>query len=126
MANPVLLVRREVGWGNHPRRACLVWCPGCDNLHRMTVANEDGTHPVGEVWGWDGNETEPTFDPSILVRATRGDTGEDYMRCHSYLRAGRWDFLGDSLHQLAGQSGVAMVPVPDWLVAEGRTEAGAQ
>lgn len=34
--------------------------------------------------------------------------------CHSFLRAGRWQFLGDSAHALAGQT-VDMVPLPDWL-----------
>lgn len=31
--------------------------------------------------------------------------------CHSFLRVGRWEFLGDSAHQLAGQT-VEMVPLP--------------
>lgn len=31
--------------------------------------------------------------------------------CHSFLRAGRWEFLSDSAHHLAGQT-VAMVPLP--------------
>jgi hypothetical protein len=35
--------------------------------------------------------------------------------CHSFLRAGRWEFLSDSAHHLAGQS-VDMVPLPDWLL----------
>jgi hypothetical protein len=35
--------------------------------------------------------------------------------CHSYVPAGRWEFLADSAHALAGQT-VDMVPVPDWLV----------
>lgn len=34
--------------------------------------------------------------------------------CHSFLRAGQWEFLGDSGHRLAGQT-VPMVPLPDYL-----------
>lgn len=34
--------------------------------------------------------------------------------CHSFLRVGRWEFLTDSAHRLAGQT-VPMVPLPDWL-----------
>ena len=34
--------------------------------------------------------------------------------CHSFIRAGRWEFLPDCAHALAGQT-VAMVPLPDWL-----------
>ena len=35
--------------------------------------------------------------------------------CHSFIRNGHWEFLGDCAHSLAGQT-VPMVPVPDWLV----------
>jgi hypothetical protein len=62
--------------------------------------------PSGPTWTWDGNETAPTFDPSILVQAR--------IRCHSYLRAGMWEFLSDCEHALAGRT-VDMVPLPDWL-----------
>lgn len=31
--------------------------------------------------------------------------------CHSFLRQGRWEFLGDSAHKLAGQT-VEMIPLP--------------
>jgi hypothetical protein len=37
--------------------------------------------------------------------------------CHSFLRAGRWEFLSDSAHHLAGQT-VDMVPLPDWYAKE--------
>lgn len=42
--------------------------------------------------------------------------------CHSYVKAGRWEFLGDCTHDLAGQT-VPMVPLPDWLVREGLEDA---
>lgn len=35
-----------------------------------------------------------------------------YGNCHSFLRAGVWEFLSDSAHSLAGQS-VPMVPIPE-------------
>lgn len=37
--------------------------------------------------------------------------------CHSFLRAGRWEFLSDSAHELAGQT-VDMVPLPDGWAGE--------
>lgn len=37
--------------------------------------------------------------------------------CHSFLRSGVWEFLGDSDHHLAGQR-VPMVPLPDWIMRE--------
>lgn len=48
----------------------------------------------------------PTIEPSILIRFARGDSP---VVCHSFVRAGVVDFLGDCTHALAGQS-VAMKP----------------
>lgn len=46
--------------------------------------------------------------------------GQDpaYGNCHSYLENGKWRFLGDSAHSLAGQENVPMVPLPDWMVQD--------
>lgn len=40
--------------------------------------------------------------------------------CHSFLRNGRWEFLGDSAHHLAGQT-VDMVPLPGRYVGDSET-----
>ena len=90
-----------------------VWCPGCDKSHAVSVG-------PGGLWGWDGDGERPTIDGSILVHpherfAEDGSTVVETPRCHSYLRGGRWQFLPDSSHKLAGQT-AGMVPVPDWLV----------
>ena len=81
----------------------FVWCPACDSAHGPTSA-----------WEYDGNAYSPTFSPSIRV------TTHDGQVCHSFLRAGVWQFLGDCTHALAGQS-VPVVPVPDWLIKEDGT-----
>lgn len=93
------------------------WCPGCKEMHRVTSA-----------WTFDGNVTAPTFSPSILVtsghyapghtgkcwcdfnREHPGDTSFECSRCHSFVRAGRIQFLTDCTHELAGQT----VDIPDW------------
>lgn len=119
--NPVTVARREVASldeepRTHLRTSLLMWCPGCDYLHRIITWQADGQ--TGPVWDWDGNEETPTVSPSILVHEIRKTDGTVYSpTCHSFLRAGRWEFLGDSGHHLAGQT-VDMVPVPDWLLAE--------
>lgn len=96
-----------------------MWCPGCKSGHTITVDSEDG-------WTWDGNEDRPTISPSILSwpRKTlidhdlEGDAltdpsnVRDIPRCHSFVRAGRWEFLADSEHDLAGQT-VDVQPFPD-------------
>ena len=103
MLTSVLAVRKESGLPE-PRRGYWMWCPGCDDLHRVV----DGANG----WTWDGNLTAPTFSPSILV--TGGSSG---VRCHSFVRAGVWEFLSDCTHSLAGQH-VPLPDLPGWFLAE--------
>lgn len=68
-----------------------------------------------------------TLHPSYLVRGVQWAEGEQFHKpqhqvpagaptvCHSFIRKGQWEFLGDSTHALAGQN-VPLVPLPDWLV----------
>lgn len=76
-------------------------CPGCGDPHVIT------TEPYPNGWEFDGNEECPTFSPSILVYPAKhlvdGRTVET-PRCHSFVRAGRIEFLSDSTHHLAGQT----------------------
>lgn len=122
--NPVLVVRRVTKGSKPPAseiptgRACWTWCPACQLAHRFEILGEDGSHPdrpQGDYWTWDGDLERPTFEPSMLVQWTSTGPPERQHRCHSFLRAGLWEFLADSTHDLAGQT-VEMVPVPDWLV----------
>jgi hypothetical protein len=111
------------------------WCPGCDDMHAIPVAPEQ--QPNG-AWGWDGDVKRPTFAPSLLVRsghyAEAGGSaaeckfcnwsdeekaewgGSGCVRCHTFVRGGMIEFLGDCTHALAGQT----VPIPQW--PEGRYE----
>lgn len=76
----------------------MFWCPGCDSPHALTV---EGPH----AWGFNGDEQRPTFTPSVLVTG-----GGDKRRCHSFVRDGQIQFLGDCTHALANQT----VPLPEW------------
>lgn len=79
-------------------------CPGCEAPHVIP------TKPHERGWDFDGNEASPTFSPSILVyETTREDGSQGTPRCHSFVRAGRIEFLGDCTHALAGQT----VALPD-------------
>ncbi len=81
-------------------------CPGCDDEHVITTK----PHPNG--WDFDGNEQAPTFSPSILVypaKHWKDGQAVDTPRCHSFVRAGRIEFLNDSTHALAGRT----VELPD-------------
>lgn len=105
-------------------------CPGCKTGHMITVAR-DPDFPGGPCWGYNDNPDAPTFTPSILVRSghyshgeTPGDCYCDYstrfpdrepiagkcFRCHSFVTAGKIQFLDDCTHALKGQT----VDLPDW------------
>ncbi len=99
------------------------WCPACDDPHAITV-NQPGS------WTWDGNVDAPTFSPSLLLRSGHYVPGHNGLSCwctynkehpnapapfvcsicHSFVRNGMIQFLGDCTHKLAGQT----VEIPDW------------
>ena len=98
-------------------------CPGCNERHGIPVNCPNG-------WTFDGNDAAPTISPSILCRGVRPITDDEivilngggYVEpeprvCHSFIRAGRIEFLGDCTHRLAGQT-VDMVPLD--LIAAGQ------
>lgn len=81
----------------------MIWmfCPGCDDAHAVPVTGPN-------AWTFNGNVERPTLAPSLLCRI--GDRV-----CHSFVRDGRWEFLGDCTHALRGQT-VAMPALPDWIL----------
>lgn len=103
--------------GNAPGRRVHFRCPGCDNVHGVTV-----DVPTG--WGWNGDLERPTFTPSILVHPHQKFVDEELEgdallapenltmtpACHSFVTDGRIQFLGDCTHTLAGQT----VDLPPW------------
>lgn len=98
------------------------WCPGCDEVHGITTEGQI-------VWGWNGSVDLPTFTPSVLIRGNQWPQDEypeyykprhpsvapgDNTVCHSFVTDGRIQFLGDSTHELAGQT----VDLPEWPYGE--------
>lgn len=87
-------------------------CPGCKDirgtgLHMLPVNCSDRHSPS---WDWDGNLEAPTVSPSILTH------GVDSV-CHSFLRNGVFEYLGDSTHRFSGQF-VPMDDLEDWMIKE--------
>lgn len=87
----------------------MFMCPGCREMHVVTIV-PDGARPC---WSWSGSDDRPTFSPSILVTWSEpSDVPEEFddesrdrqMRCHSFVRDGRIEFLSDCTHALAGQT----------------------
>lgn len=98
------------------------WCPGCDMMHGIAVGEGPGPR-----WTWNGDPERPTFSPSVLVqfdcweppvtpknieqwRANPWQQTKVSRICHSFVRDGQIQFLGDCTHALAGQT----VPLPEW------------
>lgn len=90
-----------------------VICPACRDLEiaRGYTDPKDGgvagehAVPFGGEHGWsfDGNLERPTLSPSLLLTYTFGDGRAQYV-CHSFVRDGRIQFLGDCTHELRGQT----------------------
>lgn len=90
------------------------WCPGCDSAHVVSNA-------------WQVDAEAATISPSVLVHSSKhliDSTLEGHAltapeniaespRCHSFVTAGRIQFLGDCTHALAGQA----VDLPEWIDA---------
>jgi hypothetical protein len=92
----------------------LFYCPGCECHHAVT-----------DSWQFNGDFNEPTISPSILVRSTKMTekgladyeewcnagypkrNGEPFENiptvCHSFITNGKFQFLNDCTHSLAGQ-----------------------
>lgn len=88
---------RSIKDGEISYQALAFICPGCaektSGLHMLPVNSTVKT----PSWDWNGNLDKPTLSPSILTRYN-----EDV--CHSFLRDGFFEFLGDSTHSLSGKS----------------------
>jgi len=113
-SNPVSQVRR-LKEGDLVYDALAFCCPGCKEMFPETP----GFHllPVNTTqkspsWDWNGSVDAPTLSPSISSQYSTGDPPD---RCHSFLRDGFFEFLGDCTHSMAGQR-VPMIPLEDWLL----------
>lgn len=85
-----------------------VVCPNPDSCGATghLILNDDTTsHRLGQ----------PEPSERILGHGTPHTRDPAWGNCHSFIRNGHWEFLGDCAHSLAGQT-VPMVPVPDWMV----------
>lgn len=78
----------------------LFYCPGCKTAHA-----------VGASWQFNGDFKKPTFSPSVLVHYP--NQPKTFYCCHSFIKDGMIQFLGDCTHDLAGQT-VAIGELPEW------------
>lgn len=90
-----------------------LWCPGCEQLHPLHSKATEAEN----VWKWNGNEPKPTFEGSYFV--WEGPEASPTKKCHSYIKAGNWEFLSDCTHKFAGKV-VSLPPLPDFLMGNAK------
>jgi Family of unknown function (DUF6527) len=88
------------GFGADGYRGIAHWCPGCKEVHVITIASSSPR----PVWTFDGNVEAPTTTPSVRLSDEKGT------RCHYFLKAGRIEFCDDCRHTLSGKT----VDLPAW------------
>ena len=85
------------------------YCLGCEEYHQ-----------IGTQWEFNGDLVRPTFSPSYLTWLDPNPNANpkydpkgkfrNGFRCHSFIREGRIEYLGDCTHKLAGKT----IDLPDW------------
>ena len=85
-------------------------CPACGFEHsfRVDLVVHD---KWDDAWSFNGDYERPTFSPSMLSNKGRVDAHKPL--CHSFLRDGVWQFLGDCTHAMAWQNVPMIPPDPD-------------
>lgn len=59
-------------------------------------------HTINETWQFDENYNKPTINPSVLVTYEKKQGVKDV--CHSFIKAGDIQYLGDCTHQYANKT----------------------
>jgi len=94
-------ILRPIGSSDDEYTAYVFFCPGCKTHHSFNVAHDCQWTP--RFWGFNGDMQKPTFTPSLLCNPQ-----DPKSRCHSFVKNGHIQFLGDCWHKLKGQT----VPLP--------------
>ena len=74
---------------NHDENKHAFFCPACHFGHWFKTG--------AKQWTWNGDRDKPTINPSVLAY-------DNHFRCHSYVRNGQIQFLGDCTHELRNQT----------------------
>jgi hypothetical protein len=75
----------------------LYWCSGCGYEHAFALKTEGGHHQ------FNGDLNNPTVSPSLVEANTVG------RKCHSFIKNGHIQYLGDCWHELKNQT----IELPD-------------
>lgn len=78
----------EITTPNGDHHGWVIHCPACGFAHVFDSR-----------WQFNGDQDKPTFTGSMLVHKSNTNP-----RCHSFVKDGQIQFLGDCTHSLAGQT----------------------
>lgn len=122
--NPIVVERYSVHDHGKPTerrvRMHYYWCPGCDALHGIAIRPD--VNSIGAGWEFTGTLKCPTYAPSQLTHWDGLENGVEVRKvCHTFIREGRIEFLGDCTHAMRNQT-VALPPLPDWVIRDGDDE----
>jgi hypothetical protein len=99
-------------------RGWMIFCPACGCGHLFnTQPGPNGMGGMKPCWTFNGSTEKPSFSPSMLVRGVVPLTDEELDRmaageavtpkplvCHSFVKDGQIQYLGDCTHALAGKT----------------------
>lgn len=105
------LLRRVTWYEGGGLAALHALCPACGFEHKFCVDPEGTGRHHTDVWKFNGDYDRPTFSPSMF--ANRYGNEPHHPRCHSHVENGRWRFLKDCTHDMAGQTVDMVPPDPD-------------
>lgn len=107
------------------RNRWYLFCPGCYENAKQKVPDNpafwiyDALHCFNDtIHSFNKDVERPTLCPSLLCSSVQGPNGQKYI-CHSFVREGRIEFLGDCTHALAGQT-VDLLDVQRYLDQEAK------
>ena len=86
-------------------------CPACGFEHSFNVDLVGHGKHTRAVWSFNGDYDKPTFTPSM--GANLHHFQEHHPVCHSFVRDGMWQFLGDCTHDMANHHVPMIPPDPD-------------
>jgi Family of unknown function (DUF6527) len=125
MSNPIVIAKETRNSDGRIGMRHSYWCPGCDSLHAIAIRPH--THDNGAGWEFSGTLECPTYAPSQLTtwdywrdddgRKRNKEEGPLKKVCHTFIRGGMIEFLGDCTHHLVNQT-VPLPPLPDWMLRE--------
>ncbi len=74
-------------------------CPGCGCYHGVWTSRPNSI--TNGIWTFNGDINKPTFSPSLLIRFNQD--GKECV-CHSFVRDGKIQYLGDCTHVFKNQT----------------------